>query len=317
MSVPALWACLRWLQSEQMPRKFLQNYILEPWQRQEWPASSRRPEGDKARVAILTVNYNTVKYVSYLIFSLYRILGKNKFHKIVVVDNGSDDGSVPLLRALDSHGLVELIVNRQQKYHGPALNQGMSHLARQNQSARYNQRVNYVWILDSDVIILKSNVVRHAISYLRRTGAVMSGEFEYLTNPEGYATLCSLFLDPSLVWRVDIPPFHEDGAPALSMQRDIRALGLGVVNFPFSSRGYLLHLGSATLNQIAVQGITRNRYYDWAMQWRSFGLGYQWTPRGPQVFDRFLKLFRREIPALGPTSLASACEKNELLSMEL
>src|SRR5487761_1122984 len=96
------------------------------WLRRDWP---RRPPTARVHcptalnVAIVTVNYNTAEHLAHLVFSLFRVLGRDQFQRVVVVDNGSTDGSVELLGALADAGLIEVIFNRRQRYHGPALNQ--------------------------------------------------------------------------------------------------------------------------------------------------------------------------------------------------
>src|SRR6266436_1143899 len=80
------------------------------WLREPWPP--RLPgAASPGKVAIVTVNYNTAERLAHLLFSLYRILGRDQFHSIVVVDNASSDSSRQLLHALHRAGLVEVILN--------------------------------------------------------------------------------------------------------------------------------------------------------------------------------------------------------------
>ena len=71
-----------------------------------WPStdSSIEPSG----VVVVTVNYNTKRLVSMLRWSLYRFLG-SELRSVVVVDNGSSDGSTEILQACARTGLCELI----------------------------------------------------------------------------------------------------------------------------------------------------------------------------------------------------------------
>ena len=91
------------------------------WLRRNWPAAGA-PEQGHDRVSIVTVNYNTAENVAHLLFSIFRILGRDRIVEVVVVDNASTDGSVELLQAMHGAGLIQLIANAKQRYHGPALN---------------------------------------------------------------------------------------------------------------------------------------------------------------------------------------------------
>src|SRR5205814_5630343 len=95
-----------------------------------WPLDSGARRRDRARVGIVVANFNTGRLIAQLVFSLYRLLGRTEFAQLVVVDNASTDGSRELLNALHHAGLIHLIRNRSQRYHGPALTQGISLLAR-------------------------------------------------------------------------------------------------------------------------------------------------------------------------------------------
>jgi len=98
-------------------------------QRTLWP-TPQSPSAGQRRVACVVANFNTRWLIAGLLFSLYRLLGRDQFTTIVVVDNHSQDGSLPLLNACAEAGLLHLIRNERQHYHGPALNQGISWLAR-------------------------------------------------------------------------------------------------------------------------------------------------------------------------------------------
>jgi len=53
---------------------------------------------------VVTVNYNTKRLVSMLLWSLYRFLG-SELRSVVAVDNGSSDGSTEILQACARAGL--------------------------------------------------------------------------------------------------------------------------------------------------------------------------------------------------------------------
>lgn len=256
-------------------------------------------------VGIVVANFNTRRLIAQLVFSLYRLLGRDQFSELVVVDNASTDGSRELLEELHREKLIHLIRNRTQRYHGPALTQGVSWLARARPS------VEHVWVLDSDVVVLRSDTVRDALAVARRLDAAVVGQrlgdpaYDGLLrhNPE-MLDPCSLLLDRRRVWRRPIPPFAEDGAPATALQVAADANGLRLAAFPFVEEGYLVHLGRGTLHAIASSGDTANRYYEWALEHNEPHFGGD--ERGADRYRAFCDSFESEVGDLTPQNLAHA-----------
>jgi hypothetical protein len=108
-----------------------------------WPAG---PGASRGSVAALTVSYNTRELTAFLLWSLCTILSWPEL-EVVVVDNGSRDGSAQLLAGAERGGACTLLANQGNRHHGPGLNQGISYLA-----ARSGSRPEWIWILDSDVV---------------------------------------------------------------------------------------------------------------------------------------------------------------------
>jgi glycosyltransferase involved in cell wall biosynthesis len=262
-------------------------------------------------VAVVVVSFNTRPLIAQLVFSLYRLLGADQFCRLVVVDNGSSDGSSELLGALHRAGLIHLIRNRAQRYHGPALTQGVSWLARDQRNGS-SPRVDYVWVLDSDVIVLRSDAVRDAVATARRGDAVAvgqklgdSGYDRLLRHSPKMLDLSSLLFDPRRIWRDPIPPFLEDGAPGTALQVAADEIGLRLVDFPYVDGEYLLHLGRGTLREVARSGDTDNRYYEWALGHHEPHFGG--NSRGPALHRAFCELFDAEVGEPIPDNLIRAC----------
>jgi hypothetical protein len=268
-------------------------------------ASPRRP------VAVVTVNFNTRTLVSHLLFSLYRVLGRDQFTTVVVVDNGSSDDSTEYLRPLAAAGLIELLENRRQRYHGPGLNQALTWLARRARDRAL--AATNVWILDSDTVVLSPDVVGDAVQRAADSGAALLGQLHTKDEATGpYLNLASLLVDPVQAWRWPTPPFHEHGNPILKMERSLEHRGRRIVEFPFFERNLVLHLGRGTLRGIALGGDTSNRYLDWARDHYEFH--YHGNPDGPELHREFLEHFDQEVGRLTPEALVAACERPDLIA---
>ena len=289
--------------------------------RTPWPIdTSATDPPEEPRVGIVVANFNTRRLIAQLVFSLCRLLGRSEFAQIIVVDNASTDGSGDLLDALHAAEVIHLIRNRSQRYHGPALTQGISWLAQRQQAVAAHERLDYVWVLDSDVIVLRADTVRDALRLFTHDDVAAVGQ---KTGDPAHSRLlqhnaemlhpCSLMLDPARVWRDPIPPFLEDGAPSTALQVAADARRLRLVEFPFIEDGYLLHLGRGTLREVAGGNDTGNRYYDWAVDHRDYH--FAGRAEGAELLAVFTSLFDAEADDLAPANLVAACLRPGLLSL--
>jgi hypothetical protein len=268
-----------------------------------WPRPARTRLDEPPRVGVVAVNYNTRHLVARLLFGLRCVLAPGAIQAVVVVDNASTDGSRALLGALGAAGLIEPILNDRQRYHGPGLTQGVNRLAAQQAYGTVD--LHLIWVLDTDVSILRADALSAAAAALAEAGAVLAGEPDdgdaHGPQPtEQLVALNSLLFDPAAVWQPGHRPFLEGGDPARHLQHDVAAHGQRVLSFPFRSQGYLVHHGRATLAEVARSGETTNQYYRWAVDHQEphFGL----HPHGSTLAAAFEAAYRQ---AVGDDSDAS------------
>lgn len=250
--------------------------------------------GRQPPVGIVAVNYETHDHIARLIWSLHRKLGRDEFSSLVVVDNGSGDGSVELLRACEAAGLLDLIANDEQRYHGPALEQGLSWLGEHTECG-------LAWILDSDVVVLRRDTLRDASAALASSGAAAAGE---PADDGGLSTYC-LLLDLAQARGDGLPGLIDHGEPSRELQEALRRRGRTLVPFPFASAGYVVHVGRATLRRLVESGRRENRYYEWAASHNRPHFGRH--AGAMQAYERLLAEFDAEVGPVGPEALVSAC----------
>jgi glycosyltransferase involved in cell wall biosynthesis len=250
-------------------------------------------------VAVVTVSYNTIGLTALLLWSLHRVLASPPA-QIVVVDNGSSDGSAELLRDLDGAGVCSVLANDRNEHHGPAINRAMAWLAAQPRPPAH------IWVLDSDVVIGRGDAMTAAGRVAEETGAALVGEpmwdrWHHVERLELY----SLFVDPAQVWVEGIGPFDDSGDPAWPVLEGARRAGLVTAPLAFAADGYVIHRGRSTLAVVAERNESDNPLYDWALDHHAPHFGG--VDGAPERYAALERRFRAEVPTLTSAALARAC----------
>jgi glycosyltransferase involved in cell wall biosynthesis len=245
----------------------------------------------RGRVAVITVSYNTRELTALMLWSLRRIL-EWKSLEVVVVDNGSKDGSAELLTKIAAAGGCRLIPNAINAMHGPALTQAMSFLA-----SRGSAIPQWVWVLDSDAVISRPDALARAVKRAEETDAAIVGESWWDPWDETFSFLAySLLIDPVRVWRDGIEPFADGGDPVGDLLRSAEAQGETLAEFPFVRDRYVIHRGRSSLSAVWESGDTAHPSYDWARDHHEphFGLVEGAAAR----HDELMRAFRAEVGPL-------------------
>ncbi|MFA5884180.1 MAG: glycosyltransferase [Acidimicrobiia bacterium] len=276
---------------------------IETARKKPWPACD--PAAERRRLVAVTVNFNTVDVTRQMLYSIFSSGVIADLDEVVVVDNASKDGSVDYLRVLHDRGLVTLVENRWPPYHGPGINRAMSYLASRDDACA----TEYVWILDSDVVVLRRDALTAAAAFAREKGLAFVGEKRL----DDCLSLYSLLIDPRRFWARSLPVFREHGLPSNRLQQAVTAAGGTRRPFPFSRQHYLLHLGSGTMQAIQSKGLTRNPYIHWmdAEKDRDAPTRYSFADdeRATQLYAEFLASFDADARALSPAEFATLLDR--------
>ena len=268
-----------------------------------WPStdSSIEPSG----VVVVTVNYNTKRLVSMLRWSLYRFLG-SELRSVVVVDNGSSDGSTEILQACARTGLCELIPNGTNRYHGPGISQALSHCASRSTDAHGDRP--WLWLLDSDCVVARPDAATAAISAARAAGAALLGEAAWNRWHEDVG-LCgySLLIDPDRAWQPAIGPFGEGGDPVGDFEQSCRRVQVPIATFPFTANGFIVPLGRGTLAGVYERREVSNVFFGWAKGRHE--PHFQQVSEAQARYSALLEEFDEAVRDLGPEQLVSACRR--------
>jgi Glycosyl transferase family 2 len=215
--------------------------------------------GEALSVTVVTVSYNTLELTALLLWSLHRVLEWPGL-EIVVVDNGSTDGSREMLTEAAEHGLCRLIPSVDNLGHGPGLNLAMDSLR------RHDPPPERVWILDSDCVVARGEVLSAVFASRTRAGATIVGETHW--DPwigKHRFELYSLLIDPTLALTTDGDPFTDGGDPAIGFLDASEAAGQCLAPFPFTNEHFIVHRGRGSLASVVEAGDDAHPLYAWAV----------------------------------------------------
>ena len=119
--------------------------------------------------------------------------------------------------------------------------------------------------------------------------------------------------DPKQIWRQGVPPFQESGSPSGRLEDYVLANGGTAATFGFSWRGDVLHLNSATSQQLLRMGKDRNPYAKWidGLKGREGSPEYDFeaVAGAAESYSRFLETYRAQAEALHPEPFADLLDR--------
>ena len=212
------------------------------------PPSGAPPYDGDPRIALVTVNRSTTRYLKLMLATLAEQEELPILQRIVIVDNRSRDGASSFLDALAREvPEVEVVRNRHFLNHARGIRSGLTALARVEHAVPRERRTNLVLFCDPDVVFRKPDALVALASVLTVNDAAFAGELR--RTERRYPDVQASFLLARRDWldRRDVRPWVNHGSPSLWLQESIWEAGGTVVDFPSNLGGYVLHRGRAAV----------------------------------------------------------------------
>ncbi|MBN1980465.1 MAG: glycosyltransferase [Chitinivibrionales bacterium] len=245
-------------------------------------------------ITIIIVHSNTLQLTAHAIYSIYeKIAYTDGAVRIVVVDNCSTDSSASFLEILARNGYIDLVKLTHPVQHGPGLNIGARHVHFFEENLSLEQKTSIFLFLDSDVIILRGEVLtdsRKELFSQKDNAAAAQLQSDQLSDDGGYPHPSCLLMKKNIYESSRIKPFMKGGVPAKNLAKSIRRNNYCIVDFPFRKMNYILHIGRGTLKKLKEYHIMDNPLYKWSLD--HYSPHYHGNPEGEKIFrneqDKFV-----------------------------
>jgi hypothetical protein len=228
-------------------RRHVEMLADQAWTLGRWKLAKTRPVepfDGQPRVALVTVNFSTTRYLKLMLLTLSRQQDLGQIHRVIIVDNDSRDGGLPFLHELAKRVTrVHLVENRTFPNHARGLRSALAALERIERSTLPEQRTNIVLACDTDVIFRDPRAIGDLSAVFATTDAAFTGELRHDVYPYPEAQASFFAVRRDCYARPDVVPFVHHGAPAYWMQRSLWRAGLRLHDFPSNRGGYILHRG--------------------------------------------------------------------------
>jgi len=200
-------------------------------------------DGDP-RIALLTVNFSTTRYLKLMLLTLAEQNDLDLLKRIVVCDNGSRDGAEPFLTDLESQ-VDRVTVTRHARPASHARGMRAALRALREAERGEDKPANILLFCDTDVVFRNPDTLRAVADRFRDRDVAFVGELRrgLFAYPEAQASFLAVRRD----WaeRRTTAPWVDHGSPAYWLQRSIWREGGRGDDFPSNMGGYILHRGRA------------------------------------------------------------------------
>lgn len=194
-------------------------------------------------VTVLITNYKTYELTAQCVSSL---LTHYPEVNVLLIDNGSQDESTAYIqRVSEEHENVKSLINEQNRYHGPAMDQGIR-----------VSNTRYVFTLDSDCEIIKKGLLERMVKEFEEPTLYAIGRLVYMDR-YGYETTSKLhkrikYVHPYAMLLdkqkyLCLKRFVHHGSPCIQNMKDAQRSGYKLMNFPLHD--FIFHHGRGTCSK--------------------------------------------------------------------
>lgn len=209
----------------------------------------------KVRFALLTVNYDTTRYLKLMLLTLGELDHLDLLDRLVIVDQNSRDGGQSFLAGLAQRcSRCSVVHRRWWLHHAPGMRAAIGSLDDEDRSREKDQMPTVLLHVDPDVIFRDKGTLQALAACFDEPDVAFAGELRTHLFPLPEAQASFLAVRRDWAARPDISPWVHHGSPAWWQQRDCWDTGARGADFPSNRAGYALHRGRTA---VASAGLHR------------------------------------------------------------
>jgi len=216
-------------------------------------------------VTAIIINYKTLDLTAHCVESF---LEAYPTVRLILIDNGSHDSSTDYLRTVVArHGNVSGIFNYKNRYHGPAMHQGI-----------VASNTRYVFTLDSDSAVLRTGFLEAMLAQFSNPDTYAVGSLRFMDR-FGFdllpGTRCyTHYIHPAMMLLdrakyLTLTRFIHHGSPCLRNMYAAQRRGYRLCDFPVQD--FCLHLGRGTCSRYGYGLSVKTLIESYISKWLSLG----------------------------------------------